>query len=379
MAEYFDMAIIGGGIVGASVAHALAGRRSVVILEQESALGYHATGRSAAEFTYRFHSPMVGKLTAASAGFMHSPPDGFTDVALLRPRGNLLIANAEKKQRLAQVLAEEQAATPAVGASLVEELSVAQAIEKVPFLDPAYLAAAFYDPDCWDVEVESLLQGYAKSARSTGAEFQRDTKLLSARREAGIWHLETTQGEICATTVINAAGAWVDPIAELFKVDPLGINPLRRTAITLKAPDYDLTHMPEVNEIDEDFYFKPDAGHLMVSPADETPVEPHDAWPEDMDIAIAADYMTQCTTLEITHVAHSWAGLRTFASDRLPVIGHSAAQEGFFWAAGLGGFGIQTSPAVGQLVAGLLCESSFAGQPDLQALTSLVSPERFCA
>ena len=379
MAEHFDMAIIGGGIVGASVAHALAGRRSVVVLEQESALGYHATGRSAAEFTYRFHSPMVGKLTAASAGFMHSPPDGFTDVALLRPRGNLLIANAEKKQRLAQVLAEEQAATPAVGACPVEELTVAQAIEKVPFLDPAYLAAAFYDPDCWDVEVESLLQGYAKSARSTGAEFQRETKLLSARREAGIWHLETTQGEIRATSVVNAAGAWVDPIAELFKVNPLGINPLRRTAITLKAPDYDLTHMPEVNEIDEDFYFKPDAGHLMVSPADETPVEPHDAWPEDMDIAIAADYMTQCTTLEITHVAHSWAGLRTFASDRLPVIGHSAVQEGFFWAAGLGGFGIQTSPAVGQLVAGLLCDSSFADQPDLQALTSLLSPKRLSA
>jgi D-arginine dehydrogenase len=375
MAEHVDVAIIGGGIVGASIAHALAGRRSVVILEQESALGYHATGRSAAEFTYRFHSPLVGKLTAASAEFMHSPPQGFTDVALLRPRGNLLIANAEKKDRLAQVLVEERANSPAVGASPVEELSVAQAIEKVPFLDPDYLAAAFYDPDCWDVEVESLLQGYAKSARSSGAQFQRETKLISARREAGVWHLETTQGEICAGTVVNASGAWADPIAAMFGVAPLAIEPLRRTAITLKAPDYDLTHMPEVNEIDEDFYFKPDAGHLMVSPADETPVEPHDAWPEDMDIAIAADYMTQCTTLEITHVAHSWAGLRTFAPDRVPVIGYSADQEGFFWAAGLGGFGIQTSPAIGQIAASLLCAETCSD--DRVSLAQAMQPQRF--
>lgn len=377
MAEQFDIAIIGGGIVGASVAHALAGRRSVVVLEQESALGYHATGRSAAEFTYRFHSPLVGKLTAASSDFMRTPPEGFSSVPLLRPRGNLLIANHEKKSRLAEVLAQEQAHSPTEGASAVVALSVAEAIEKVPFLDPEYVAAAFYDPDCWDVEVESLLQGYSKSARASGAEFRRNAKLLAAHRVANGWRLETTSGELQAGTVVNASGAWADPTAALFEVPGLNIQPLRRTAITLKVPGYDVAEMPEVNEIDEDFYFKPDAGMLMVSPADETPVDPHDAWPEDMDIAIAADYMDQCTTLQITHVAHSWAGLRTFAPDRVPVIGYSAQQPGFFWAAGVGGYGIQTSPAVGQLAAGLLCDDTFASQPDLQALVELVSAKRF--
>ncbi|MGB0866761.1 MAG: NAD(P)/FAD-dependent oxidoreductase [Granulosicoccaceae bacterium] len=377
MTEKVDIAIVGGGIVGASLAHALAGRRSVVVLEQESALGYHATGRSAAEFTFRFHSPLVGQLTAASRGFMRTPPDGFSDVALLKPRGNLLIANAEKAQRLAQVLAEEQARSPVADASPVEPLGVQQALEKVPFLNPEYLEAAFFDPDCWDVEVESLLQAYAKSARATGAEFRRGEQLLGGVREGDSWLLRTTQGELLAKTVVNAAGAWADSVAQLLGLKPLNIQPMRRTAITLKVPGYDVSTMPEVNEIDEDFYFKPDAGHLMVSPADETPVDPHDAWPEDMDIAIAADYMTQCTTLEITHVAHSWAGLRTFAPDRIPVVGSSAQQAGYFWLAGVGGYGIQTSPAVGQLAAALLCGDLGSLPVDLAGLAGALDPLRF--
>ena len=376
MAEQVDIVIIGGGIVGASIAHALRGRRSVIVLEQESALGYHATGRSAAEFTYRFHSALVARLTAASSDFMRSPPEGFSGVELLRPRGNLLIANSDKKTRLAEVLAMELANTPD-GASPVEALSVQEAIDKVGFLDPDYVAAAFYDPDCWDVEVESLLQGYAKSARASGAEFKRDTRLIAAHRVADGWRLETNHGEIQAATVVNAAGAWADQTATLFDVPNLQIQAMRRTAITLKAPGYDVAPMPEVNEIDEDFYFKPDAGHLMVSPADETPVDPHDAWPEDMDIAIAADYMDQCTTLEITHVAHSWAGLRTFAPDRVPVIGFSDRQPSFFWAAGVGGYGIQTSPAVGQLAAGLLCADAFTDDAESRELLKLMSPARF--
>ncbi|MFA3919366.1 NAD(P)/FAD-dependent oxidoreductase [Ruegeria hyattellae] len=353
MPEIFDIAIIGGGITGASVAHSLHGRRSVVLLEQEDSLGYHATGRSAAEFTRRFHSGVVGRLTQASTDFLMRPPEGFAQVDLLRPRGNLLIADADKADHLKMVYDHERANTPK-GAPPVEMLSIEQAQEKMPFLDPNWIKAVFYDPDCWDVEVENLLQGYIRQARANGAETRQSAAVTSARREGDHWILETTSGELRAQTVVNAAGGWADPVAAMFGAAPLGIVPHRRTAISVKVPDYDVSMMPEVNEIDELFYFKPDAGQMMVSPADETPVEPHDAWPEELDIAYAAHYLSECTTLEVTHVAHSWAGLRTFASDRLPVIGFSGQVAGLFWLAGVGGYGIQTSPAVGQIAAALL-------------------------
>ncbi|MDA7966946.1 FAD-binding oxidoreductase [Ruegeria sp.] len=353
MPDMFDIAIIGGGITGASVAFFLQGQRSVILLEQEAALGYHATGRSAAEFTRRFHSTETGQLTQASAGFMESPPDGFSDVPLLRPRGNLLIADAEKADHLHQVYETERDNTPA-GASPVELLSIDRALEKMPFLDPNWVKAAFYDPDCWDVEVENLLQGYIRGAKTQGTEIRQSAPVTKAHRDGGIWVLETPTGVVRTHTVVNAAGGWADDVAGLLGAMPLGITPHRRTAISVKVPGYDVSHMPEVNEIDEVFYFKPDAGQLMISPADETPVDPHDAWPEELDIAYAAHYLSECTTLEVTHVAHSWAGLRTFASDRLPVIGFSGQAESLFWLAGVGGYGIQTSPAVGQIAAALL-------------------------
>ena len=320
---------------------------------------------------------MTGRLTQASADFMTAPPEGFTEVALLRPRGNLLIADAEKAAHLAGVF-EHECANPPEGASPVELLSVDQALEMVPFLDPDWVKAAFYDPDCWDIEVENLLQGYVRAAKRAGAEFRQNSAVTSARREDGCWILETGSGEIRARTVVNAAGGWADSIAQVFGASPLGIIPHRRTAISVKAAGHDVSRMPEVNEIDELFYFKPDAGQLMVSPADETPVDPHDAWPGELDVAYAAHYLSECTTLEVNHVAHSWAGLRTFAKDRLPVIGYSGQAEGLFWLAGLGGYGIQTSPAVGQIAAALLLDAD-TPEPAMQAGISpaAFSPSRF--
>lgn len=357
MADIFDIAIVGGGITGASAAYFIGQSRSVVVLEQESSLGYHSTGRSAAEFTRRFHSPIASQLTQASSDFMMTPPAGFSDVDLLRPRGNLIIADAEKADHLRNVYAQERANTPK-GATEIELLSTEQALEKIPFLDPSWVRAAFYDPDCWDIEVENLLQGYVRGAKAAGTAFRHSSAVTAVRREGGHWVLETASGDVRARTVVNAAGGWVDPVAELFGVSSLGIVPHRRTAINVKVPDYDLSEVPEVSEIDEVFYFKPDAGQLMVSPADETPVTPHDAWPEELDIAYAAHYLGECTTLDVTHVAHSWAGLRTFVKDRVPVIGFSGQAEGFFWLAGVGGYGIQTSPAVGQIAAALLTNTA---------------------
>lgn len=355
MPVQFDVAIVGGGIAGASLACFLAPFRKVAVIEQESALGYHATGRSAAEYTRRFHSPVVGQLTDASYDFLMNPPEGFTDTPLLHRRGNLLIAGHEKAAVFEETYARE-AANPPAGGAQVERLSIEGALQKVPFLDPAYLYGAFFDPDCWDIEVENLLQGYAKTARRHGAQFLTDTRIERATRRGSGWVLSCESGEIEAGTVVNAAGAWTDPFAELCGVQGLGIQPHRRTAINVKAPGCNLAAMPEVNEIEEDFYFKPDAGQLFVSPADETPMDPHDAWADEMDIAYAAHFLSECSTLEITHVAHSWAGLRTFAPDRLPVIGYSAAEPAFFWLAGQGGYGIQTSPAVAQLAASVLLQ-----------------------
>ncbi|WP_271272452.1 NAD(P)/FAD-dependent oxidoreductase [Aliamphritea hakodatensis] len=377
MSNIYDIAIIGGGIAGASLAYALNGQRSVVLLEQESALGYHSTGRSAAEFTRRFHSEKVGLLTSMSETFMHSPPEGFSDVPLLRPRGNLLIANAEKHDHLLNIFANEQANTPE-GVSPVELLSVSDACDKVPFLNEEWLSAAFYDPDCWDVEVENLLQGYIRGAKSTGTDVLQNTGIRQVQWENDHWIIEAEDFSVRARTVVNATGGWADATASLFATDPLQIIPHRRTAISVKVPDYSLHDMPEVNEIDEVFYFKPDAGQLMVSPADETPVDPHDAWPEELDIAYAAHYLSECSTLDIQHVAHSWAGLRTFAKDRLPVIGYSGQTEGFFWLAGLGGYGIQTSPAVGQLAAAQLLNTPAAQlTPLTHQLIRQFTPARF--
>jgi len=351
MAEVLDTAIIGGGIAGVSLAYFLAGERSVVVLEQESALGYHASGRSAAEFAFRFHSPLVGRLAAISYPFLTNPPVGFTETELLKRRGNLLIANAEKRDRLAEVFAAESGTGTGAGSALVR-MTVEQALERAPIINPDWVVDACYDPDCWDIEAENLLQGCAKGARAKGASIRTGATVSAARREGDHWVLETTMGEIRAKVVVNAAGAWADRTAAMFGIAPLGITPYRRTAITVDLPaGIDAGALPEICEIDELFYMKPEAGRLLVSPADATESEPCDAQPEEIDVAYAAWYLEQATTVPVKHVAHSWAGLRTFAPDRVPVVGYSGAAEGFFWLAGQGGFGIQTAPALGRFAA----------------------------
>lgn len=374
MTETVDVAIIGGGIAGISAAYFISPHRSVIVLEREAALGYHSSGRSAAEFAFRFHSEIVGKLAKISYPFLTTPPAGFTETNLLKRRGNLLIADAEKATRLAHVFAIESAAGPGL-----ERLSIEQAIERAPILNPDYVADAFYDPDCWDIEAENLLQGCAKGARANGSTILNKAETLAAKREGDIWILETTAGEIRAKTVVDAAGAWADRTAALFGLKPLGILPYRRTAITVDLPaGIDAGALPEICEIDEAFYMKPEAGRLLVSPADATESEPCDAQPEELDIAYAAWYLEQATTVAVSHVAHRWAGLRTFAKDRVPVVGYSGEKEGFFWLAGQGGFGIQTAPAMGRLAADLLIGKALAGDFDEQGLSAaMFAPRRF--
>jgi glycine/D-amino acid oxidase-like deaminating enzyme len=367
--QTFDVAIIGGGIAGLSLAHFLSPHRSVVVLERETALGYHSTGRSAAEFVLRYNAPEICGLAAIAKTFFDTPPEGFSDIRLLKQRGGVMIASAEKAARLDEMFRAELAFTPEL-----ELLDEEEVLARLPILRPGYAAAAFYDPNFWDIEVESLLQGYVKAARRNGTEIRERHAVISASHDGQTWTIETSAGVVRAKTVVNAAGGWADQTAELFGVKPLAIVPHRRTAITIDlTEDIDISAMPEINEIDEDFYMKPDAGRLFASPADATPCEPGDVQPEELDVAWAAHYVEEATTIPVRRVAKSWAGMRSFSPDKLPVIGFAAGQPDFFWLSGQGGYGILTSPALGALAASLL-----TGEPRPEGFGAMgLDPVRF--
>jgi D-arginine dehydrogenase len=212
--QSYDIAIIGGGIAGLSLAHFLAGRRSVVVLEQESAIGYHSTGRSAAEFVLRYNSPEVCALATIARRFFETPPEGFASVPLLRQRGGITIACADKAGRLQTQFEAERNHAPLV------PLTADEAIAQVPFLDPAYVAAAYYDPEFWDIEVESLLQGYVRGARRTGADIRTGAVVTAIRDDGRQWLVETSGGPVTARTIVNAAGGWADHLATLAGVTP---------------------------------------------------------------------------------------------------------------------------------------------------------------
>lgn len=346
----YDVAIIGGGIAGLSLAYFLAPHRSVVVIEREEGLGYHSTGRSAAEFVLRYNAPEVCALAAISKGFFDNPPEGFSEVALLKQRGGVMIANAEKVARFEEVFAAESRAN-----AEIERLTVDEAIARVPILRRDYVAAAYYDPQFWDIEVENLLQGYVRGARRHGAVIIERSDVLAPRRNGDRWVLATSAGEVSAKTIVNAAGDWADPVAQSFGVAPIGIVPHRRTAITVDLPEgIDALTLPEINEIDEDFYMKPEGGRLLSSPADATPCDPTDVQPEEIDVAWAAHYVEEATTVPVRRIFKSWAGMRSFSPDKLPVIGFARERPDFFWLAGQGGYGILTSPALGAFAASLL-------------------------
>lgn len=348
--QTFDIAIIGGGIAGLSLAYFLSPHRSVVVLEREDALGYHSTGRSAAEFTLRDNPPLINALARASHPFLMTPPEAFATVPLLIPRGSILLGT-HGKEELVKARFEE---ARALGVP-VEWLDEAGLLARAPVLSPAYTAAAYFDPDYWDIEVDALLQAYARHARRHDAQILENRQLVAARRVGENWLIETNAETVSAGVLVNAAGGWADTVASLAGVAPIGIVPHRRTAVTVDLPEgVDANALPEINEIEDTFYFKPEGGRLLASPADATPCEPADVQPEELDIAYAVHYVEEATTLSVRRVFKSWAGMRSFSPDRLPAVGFAKDQPGFFWLAGQGGYGILTSPALGSLAAALL-------------------------
>jgi len=359
-----DILVIGAGIAGASVADALASSARVIVLEQEERAGLHSTGRSAALFSETYGNAMIRALSRASRAFLASPPDGFCDTPLIRPRGTLYIAGEDQLGRLRAL--ED-------GAGAFERLSGAEATARVPILRPEAAAAALYEAGAMDIDVDALHQGFLRRLRRLGGQVVADAPVTALTREAGGWTAATPQGEFSAPIVINAAGAWADPVAGIAGLAPLGLQPKRRTAALIDGPELDFAGWPLVIDAEETAYFKPDAGRLLISPADETDSEPCDAQPEDLDVAIAADRIERMTTLSIRRIAHRWAGLRTFAPDRTPVCGYDPRAEGFFWLAGQGGYGIQTAPALAALAARLVLRE--AGE--LADLETALAPDRY--
>jgi D-arginine dehydrogenase len=347
-----DVAIIGAGIAGASLAWRLArAGRSVLLLEAESQPGFHSTGRSAAMFMESYGSPQARALTRASRAFYQQPPSGFASVPIVSPRGALYAAWQGQQAALDGL----QAQLLSTG-SVVDRLDAAAALKLVPVLRTEGLLGGLFEPEAMDLDVHALHQGFLGGARQAGTTLWVDAELRQAHRSADGWSLSTADGRHAqARTLVNAAGAWADTVAQRCGVAPLGIQPKRRSAFTFDAPaDGSSRQWPTVAGVMDDWYIKPDAGQLLGSPANADPVPAHDVQPEELDIALGIAAIERDTTLQIRRPRRTWAGLRSFAPDGELVIGFDSRVPGFFWLAGQGGYGIQSAAGASLLAAALV-------------------------
>jgi len=368
-----DVIVIGAGIAGAGVAAELGGGVRTILLEQEAQPGYHTTGRSAAVFAESYGGETVRALSRASRPFLTRPPAGFTDTTLLTPRGFLFVAREDQQATLASFA--DQPDMRRTG----RRLTLAQARDCMPLLRPEYLAAALLDEGASDIEVHALHQGYLSLFRRNGGKLACNACVNAIRKIADGWQVTTTAGVYEAPLLVNAAGAWAEQVGRLAGVSGIGLQPMRRTAALVDVPPSEgMERWPLTIDIDEEFYFKPDAGRLLISPADETPSEPCDAVPEDLDLAIAVDRIERVTTLDIRRVHSRWAGLRSFVADRTPVAGFATDASGFFWLAGQGGYGVQTAPALSRFAATqILGQACPADLIDAGLHPEKLSPARF--
>ena len=347
MTGRYDIAIVGAGIAGASLAAELAPHASVLVLEGEALPGYHATGRSAAFWSETYGGPLVQPLTTASEAFLTAPPADFHDGSFLLPRGSLTIADADGRDAL-HTLLERFAGTPVA----LERKGREALAHSIPGLRPGW-DEGIWEPSCRDIDVGALHSAYLRAARRCGATVLTNAPVRAITPRSAIWTVDHGEGRAEASILVNAAGAWADQVAHLAAVPPLGIQPYRRTMVQLRVDPAASAHLPLVMDARGRFYFKPEAGgRLWLSPHDETPCEPCDAAADEMDVARAIALFESVVDWKVEAVERKWAGLRSFAPDRLPVYGF--AEPGFFWFAGQGGFGIQTAPAAAKLAASLI-------------------------
>jgi D-arginine dehydrogenase len=369
MPQHFDVIILGSGMAGMSLAAELAPHRSILVIETDDELGRHATGRSAALYAPSYGNPAVRALTAASRAFFDSPPAGFTEHPLLSRRGAMFVAGTEQMDRLRAMATEIPTLIP---------LDQEQALARVPILRPDRIAGALFDETADDIDVASMHLGYLRMARGSGAEILKGARSVQAHRREGTWRVSCAVGEYAATTIVNATGAWADEVARQAGVQPIGLRPLRRSAILIPAPaGHESTRWPMTIDTEETVYFKPDAGQLLLSPANEDFSEPCDAAPDELDVAIAVDRYESLTTDVVRRINHRWAGLRSFVADRSPVAGYDTSVDGFFWLAGQGGYGIQMAPALARAAAALLMRGPLPADISSRLVTgATLSPGR---
>lgn len=361
-----DFLVIGGGIAGISAAAELARDASVILCEAEEQLGYHATGRSAAIFISNYGNATLRALSAAAHPALAG---GALGQSVLSARGEMLVVQEHELDALASYL---------TGANGLETLTPDEACALVPVLRRDRIAAAVIERGAEDIDVETLLQGYTRLLKARGGQVIQGARVTALARKSGLWQARAGALTVSAPVVVNAAGAWADHLAQLAGLPPIGLQPTRRSAALMAVPPecLPLTHWPLFGSVAEDgkgWYAKPDGERLMISPADEDPVEPHDAWPDDMVLAEGLHRFEHMVRLPIVKPSHTWAGLRSFAPDRSPIVGFDPACEGFFWLAGQGGYGVQTAPALATLTRTLATKAP-ASQPE--SLLAALSPTR---
>lgn len=371
--KIFDFLVIGGGISGTSAAYELANFGSVALLESESSLGYHSTGRSAALFTRNFGNKTVRAINQVSETFFNNPPDGFCLNDLLTPRGSLTIATPgqEKKLDLLFNYATEQ--------NKIEQLTPEETSEMAKIVKSEQVGIGAYEPGVTDIDVASLHQGYIKGFLKRGGEIFKTQPVEQMNYEDEIWQIKTGKSEFQAKQIINAAGGWAEQIGILAKAAKIGLVAKRRTAVVVEAPNgIDVNKLPVIEFTDSNAYIKAEGGKLMVCPGDQTPVEPQDIQPDEMDVAILIDWLQNKTNIKVKRIEHSWAGLRSFVADEIPVVGYDAKAPKFFWLAGQGGFGIMMAPTLACACASLIVHKKLPQELlDVGVTADSLSPNRF--
>jgi D-arginine dehydrogenase len=367
---HFDVAIIGAGIAGASLAAEIAPYRSVLILEMEDQPGYHTTGRSNAFWHATYGGPDIAPLSSASLAWLRSPPAEFGADGFLSARGAIMLSHRDTVDRLDAFMADF------AGTDIDLERMGRTALENlIPGLLPEW-DAAILERSCFDIDVAAVHAAYVAIAKRNGAALACRSGLIAAQLDGKVWSLHTQKAAYTADVVINAAGAWADEVAQMFGAKPLGIKPYRRTiaqvSVGADVPD----DLPLIMDVSGRFYFRPERGQIWLSPNDETPSPACDSAPDELDIARAIDRLEKVVDWPVQRVTKSWAGLRSFAPDRLPAYGFDAHVPGFFWCAGQGGFGIQTAPAAARLCASLITGKD--RDPSIMAIdANLYDPRRF--
>ena len=355
-----DFLIIGGGIAGLSVGARLSALGKVTLLEAEHALGYHTSGRSAAMFEQTYGSPSTVALNHASYEYHENANGG-----VLSPRGLMLVGSSKNRAAF-----ESDMKTMSM-----HPLSMKEALDFVPILDPDAVELAGYHAEAWDIDTDRLMQNFAKEIRRNGGEIILNSRVEVITRQSAGWQVACKNAEYQGTTFINAAGSWADIVAQLAGIEPIGLTPFRRSMARIPAPnDLDVRAWPMMFGPGEDWYAKPDAGQLLISPAEEHLSEPCDAWADDLVLAEGIARYEENVTVPVTRLTTSWAGLRTFSPDRNLVIGFEKTDPTYFWFAGQGGYGFQTSPAASQFAADLI-----SGAPSIlpEEAQKMLNPARF--